>query len=256
MSGAAPSLTFPDNHIAELRFRRPDTANRLEPADLEIMLGHCATIQARPDVHVVVLAADGKTFSAGFDLNALATATHQAGQRHGGERMFERVGDALSRLRPILIAAMEGPVVGGSTDFALACDLRIGTIRVKLQMPAATIGVPLYAGALHRYVSRFGVDVAKRLVFLAETVPAEDLHRLGFLTELVAEGAAEARAYALARQIAAWPAAPLAAMKRTLNTAASGVAITDTTRADLDAAYDPAVIAERVAIMRAARAKR
>ncbi len=252
MSGDVPSLTFVGPSIAELRFRRPDNANRLEPVDLETMLGHLAAIEARTDIHVLIVSAEGKVFSAGFDLNALTNATHRAGERHGGERLFERVGDALARARPVVIAAIDGAVVGGSTDFALACDLRIGTPRVTLQMPAAKIGVPLYAGALHRYVSRFGIDVAKRLVFLAETIRAEELHRLGFLSELVADGEARARALALAAQIAALPAEPIAAMKRAMNSAAS-IAITREIRADLDAAYDPEVIAGRIAALRAAR---
>jgi enoyl-CoA hydratase len=261
MPADVPALTFPSAHVAELRLRRPDSANRLEPVDLEVMLAHLAAIEARPEIHALVFAADGKVFSAGFDLNALTTAAkpagaHLANQRHGGERLFERVGEALAHARPVVIAAIDGAVVGGSTDFALACDLRIGTPRTKLQMPAANIGVPLYAGALHRYVSRFGIDVAKRLVFMAETLTADDLLRIGFLSELVAEGEALPRAHALAAHIAALPAAPIAAMKRALNAVAAGVGIASETRADLDAAYDPAVIAARVAAMRQARSAR
>jgi enoyl-CoA hydratase len=256
MSGDVPSLTAIAPHVVELRLRRPDSANRLEPQDLEVLIRHCETIEQNTDIHAVVLAADGRIFSAGFDLNALtASADHAAGERHGGERMFERTADRLARLRPILIAAIDGAVVGGSTDFALACDLRIGTSRAKLQMPAARIGVPLYAGALQRYVSRFGIDVAKRLVFRAEMLGADELHRIGFLTELVPEGEAETRAHSIAAEIAALPPEPLAAMKRALNAFATGHDITPAIRADLDRAYDPAVIAARVKVVRSAQRK-
>jgi enoyl-CoA hydratase len=256
MSGDTPALTDIAPNVAEIRLRRPDSANRFEPRDLDVLIAHCDAIDARPDVHAVVLAADGKIFSAGFDLNALtaAGAAHRVGERHGGERRFEQAADRLARLRPILIAAIDGAVVGGSTDFAFACDLRIGTPRAKLQMPAAKIGIPLYAGALQRYVARLGIDTAKRLIFRAEMIGAEELHRLGVLTELVAEGQAEARARVIAQEIALLPAEPLAAMKRALNAFARGSDVTAEIRADLDRAYDPAVIAARVAAARAGRA--
>jgi enoyl-CoA hydratase len=255
MSGDVPALTIVAPHVAEIRLRRPESANRFEPRDLDVLFEHCEAIDARADIHAVVLAADGKIFSAGFDLNALsaAGAAHAPGERHSGERRFEKAADRLARLRPVLIAAIDGAVVGGSTDFAFACDLRIGTSRAKLQMPAANIGIPLYAGALQRYVARLGVDAAKRLIFRAEMIKADEMVRLGILTELVADGAAEARAREIALEIAALPPEPIAAMKRALNAFANGSPVTDQIRADLDRAYDPAVIAARIAVVRGKR---
>lgn len=251
MSGDSPSLTFPAPHVGELRLRRPDSANRLEPADLAAIIAHCAAIEANPDVHVLLVTADGRSFCAGFDLNALTAENDPNAGRHGGERMFERAANALAATRPISIAVLEGAVVGGGTDLALACDLRIGSPRTKMHMPAAKIGVPLYPSALQRYVSRLGLDVAKRLVFLAETIDAVEMQRIGMLTELVADGTADARARVIANEIAALPPRPLAAMKAALNAASTGGATHSDMRARLDAAYDPTEIARRVTAMRA-----
>ena len=250
MSGDTPSLTYPTAHVAELRLRRGDSSNRLEPRDLEAIIAHMAMIEANADVHVLLVTAEGKTFCAGFDLNALTAASSDHG-RHGGERAFERAANAIATARPVTIAVIDGPVVGGGTDIALACDLRIGTVRAKMLMPAAKIGVPLYASALQRYVSRLGLDAAKRLIFLAETIDAPEMKRIGMLTELV--DAADTRGRSLAAEIAALPPKPIAAMKAALNAAASGNATAPDMRARLDAAYDPAEIARRVAAMRAAR---
>jgi enoyl-CoA hydratase len=246
-----PSLTFPELHVAELRLRRGDRANRLEPRDLATILAHLKTIADRPDVHVLLVSAEGRTFCAGFDLGALTAAgadsTREPG-RHGGERDFERAANALATTRPITIAIIEGPVVGGGTDIALACDLRFGTSRAAMMMPAAKIGVPLYASALQRYVSRLGLDVAKRLIFLAETIDAAEMKRIGMLTELRED--ADARARVLAAELAGLPAKPLAAMKAALNAATTGEATSPDMRARLDAAYDAGEIARRVAAMR------
>jgi enoyl-CoA hydratase/carnithine racemase len=91
-----------------------------------------------------------------------------------------------------------------------------------LRMPAARLGLHYYPGGMQRYVSRLGVDNAKRLFLLAETIGAEELLRIGFLTELVAPEAlaetVEARAATLAAN------APLAVqgMKTALNDIARG----------------------------------
>lgn len=251
-SGDVPLLTFPQPHIAELRLRRGERANRLEPRDLTTILAHMEVIEARDDVHVLLVSAEGRTFCAGFDLGALTAAGggNERG-RHGGERDFERAANAIANARPLTIAIIDGPVVGGGTDIALACDLRIGTQSAKMQMPAAKIGVPLYASALQRYVSRLGLDMAKRLVFLAETIDAAEMQRIGMLTEL--RNDADARARALAGELAALPPRPLAAMKAALNAATTGHATSPDMRAKLDAAYDADEIARRVVAMRVKR---
>ncbi len=254
--GELPALTFPMPHIAELRLRRPERANRLEPRDLEAIITHLAVIETRADVHVLLVTAEGRSFCTGFDLGALTAAgggSERAKEpgRHGGERDFERAANAIATTRPVTIAIIDGAVVGGGTDIALACDLRIGTARAKMQMPAAKIGVPLYASALQRYVSRLGLDVAKRLVFLAETIDAAEMKRVGMLTELRDD--ADSRARALAVELADLPSRPLAAMKAALNAATTGDATSSDMRARLDAAYDADEIARRVVRMRATR---
>ncbi len=245
--GRPPTLTFHGPHIAEVRLCRGESANRLEPVDLTTLLAHMATIQASDDVHVVLVTAQGRSFCAGFDLGALTAGRGSVG-RNSGERDFERAANAIADVRPITIAVIEGAVVGGGTDIALACDLRIGTPSARMQMPAATIGVPLYASALQRYVSRLGLDVSKRLIFLAESIDASEMKRIGMLTELRDD--ADARARLLALELAALPQRPLAAMKAALNAATVGSATAPDMRARLDAAYDADEIARRVTAMR------
>ena len=75
---------------------------------------------------------------------------------------------------------------GGATDLALACDFRVGVHGMVLRMPAARIGLHYYPSGLRRYVSRLGVSAAKRLFLLAETLPADELLRIGYLDRCVA----------------------------------------------------------------------
>ena len=85
--------------------------------------------KADPAIRVLVLTGRGKSFSSGFHLGVLsgrekAEAPAQAPSPE--ENAFEAMCDKLEDLRVPTIVALNGPVYGGSTDLALACDFRIG----------------------------------------------------------------------------------------------------------------------------------
>lgn len=252
---STPVLTRPAQHVAKIELNRPANANRIQPDDLETLERLIDACEADEQVHALILTGRGKYFSAGYDLRALA-ASGTAGQTSDAsqESGFERVADRLESTRLLTVAAINGPVLGGATDLALACDIRIGEEHAYMLMPAARFGLPLYAGALQRYVSRLGINHAKRLVFMAEKTGAADMVRIGFLQEVLAADALPARALEIACMIADMPARPLAAMKQTLNAAAYGEGTAPAQRAALQAAYDGPEIARRILAARGQRA--
>ncbi|WP_158590538.1 enoyl-CoA hydratase/isomerase family protein [Noviherbaspirillum cavernae] len=254
---STPVLSRPAEHVAFIELNRPANANRIQPddlAELERLLDQC---EVDEQVHVLILTGRGKYFSAGYDLRALASGVGVNQRSHeGDDSAFEHVANRLESTRLITIAAINGPVIGGATDFALACDLRLGEESAYMLMPAARFGLPLYAGALQRYVSRLGLSHAKRLVFMAEKVPATDMLATGFLHEILPADALLARALAVGVDIAAMPSRPLAAMKQVLNAAAYGQGTAPDQRAALLAAYDGPAIAERAMAAQRQRASR
>lgn len=246
--GQSPSLTRPAAQVAEIRLRRPDQANRIEPGDLDLLLEQLDEVERDGSVHVLVLSADGRIFSAGFHLGALTDENRERPHRTADdESPFEQVANKIAGMRPVTIAALNGPVVGGSTDFALACDLRIGVPEASLMMPAGRIGLPLYASALRRYATRLGPDIAKRMIFTGKKVAAEELERIGFLTEIVPAGDLAARVLAVAEDIASLSPKPLTAMKRTIDAAAGAAGDIGAMRQMLADAYDAAEVRRRVA---------
>ena len=253
MSGTMPLLSFPAKHVALIELNRPGAANRIQPEDLGELRGHLAACEANEDVRALVLAANGPHFSAGFDLRALVAGLHAPERASEGESAFAALADQLEDTRLIVVAAIQGPVLGGATDLALACDLRIGCARSEMQMPAARFGLPLYAGALQRYVNRLGLNHAKRLVFTAETITAAEMLSIGFLTELVEPDDVRARALALAVRVAEMPPKPLAAMKRVLNASARGVGTAPEQHEVLRAALDGPGVAARIDSIRSKR---
>src|SRR3546814_17754360 len=83
------------------------------------------------------------------------------------------------------MSAIVGVEYGGGTDLSLACDFRVGTPAANMFMPAAKLGLHFYPGGMSRYISRLGLNQAKRLFLTAEKIEAEEMLRIGFLTELV-----------------------------------------------------------------------
>jgi enoyl-CoA hydratase/carnithine racemase len=113
-------------------------------------------------------------------------------------------------------------------------------------MPAARFGLPLYAGALRRYVEAFGPAKAKDLILTGATIPADELQRYGIVSEIVEDDALETGAIALAIRMAELPAVPAQAMKQAINAFAGSVIDEQTWRRTLNLAFDGPAILTRI----------
>lgn len=208
----APTLTI-DGAVATLQLNRPEVANRLNPDDLALIRRHIRTVNESPAL-VLRLRSTGKYFCSGFDIGRIGAGA-------GGSSFPETV-DALEDCRPVTIAVIQGGVFGGGTDLALACDFRLGAIGAEMFMPAARLGLHFYGRGMERYVSRLGLDTAKRLFLTAERIGAEEMLRCGFLTELLEPAALEQRVEQLTETIGGLAPLALCGMKKHLNRIARG----------------------------------
>jgi enoyl-CoA hydratase/carnithine racemase len=176
-----PSLEI-SGRRATIRLHRSRHRNRVEPGDIIRLMDYFDTVDANRDLRVLVMAASGPAFSAGFHLGGFAEDKEAAAKAPGFDVMVDR----FEKLRVPTIMRLQGGVYGGSTDLALTADFRIGVTGMEMFMPAARLGVHYYPGGLRRYVSRLGLNNAKRLFLTAEKLGAEELLRIGYLTQLVA----------------------------------------------------------------------
>lgn len=211
---ATPPILEMEGHLATLTLSRPDQGNRLSDGDLEVLAEHFETINVS-SVRVVRLRAQGRHFCAGYDVSDLASGA-------GGER-FEATMNALAALRPITVAEVQGGAYGGASDLLLACDFRLGSHAAKVSMPAARFGLHLYGGILRRYVSRLGLNTAKRMILATEPLEAQEMFQRGLLTHppCAAEELAASSQAIIDHLITLAPLA-LEGMKRHLNDIADG----------------------------------
>ena len=221
MAEAGPPTLHIDGHRATITLQRPQHGNRLHREDLQAMHGHLRQVAATPGLRVLLLAAAGRHFCTGFHLRELEEAKDNANAAQDPQA-FERLVDALEALPLPTVARLQGSVYGGATDLALACDFRVGVPGMVLRMPAAQLGLHYYPSGLQRYVSRLGLNAAKRLFLLAETVDAERLLQMGYLTRLVADDALDPEVDTLAEALAANAPLAVQGMKQSLNEIARG----------------------------------
>ena len=207
---------------ATIRLNRPKHLNRLQPEDLAALVKLFDRIEADTAIRVLVLTGTGRAFSAGYDLGSVAERAASASEQPSAGSAFEIVANRLEDLKVPTICRLNGGVYGGATDLALACDFRIGIEACELFMPAARLGLHYYKSGFARYVSRLGVNAAKKLFLTAQKIDATEMLQIGYLTALVPSEALDEEVDRLAAVLAGNAPVAVAGMKRAINEFARG----------------------------------
>jgi enoyl-CoA hydratase/carnithine racemase len=243
--------------IGRITLSRPAKLNALSIAVLEELAAAAAWFDERPEVKVVVVAGEGASFSAGFDLGDpswLAEGADPAANTRVGRAMA----DAIGSMGALTIASIRGHCIGGGVVLASACDLRVVADTARFRIPEVDLGIPLYWTGVPRLVRELGPALTKELVLTGRTFDAEEARSIRFANRLVPDAELEAATDALAAELAAKPGIVLRTTKRQVEDAApsvpAAVADVETDRAGwLAASADPearAVAAAYVASLR------
>jgi enoyl-CoA hydratase/carnithine racemase len=203
MTAADEILIARDGAVLTLTFNRPGARNALTWAMYEGLTRACEQVDADESIRVLVLrGAGGQAFVAGTDISqfqAFSGAADGIAYERDGDRRIGR----LEEVRKPVIAEIQGFAVGAGLRIAAACDLRIATPAARFGAPIArTLGNCLSADAYSRLVELLGPSRVTAFLFTAKLVTAEEAHAAGFVHEVVAPDAIEARVRALAEEIA------------------------------------------------------
>lgn len=216
MSEDAPILVAVDNSVATITLNRPERHNALGIEGLTLLSGILSELANNSEVRVILITGKGqKTFCSGAALDDLG-----AGAMTGDT--FAEVTDKLAGMAVPTICAFNGSAYGGGVELGLACDFRIGTESMRLFVPPARIGLCYPVNGIERFVSRLGVDTAKRLLLASEEFEGAELKALGYLTHVVAADELSSTAQQLAQRIANYAPLALKTMKQICDQVASG----------------------------------
>ncbi len=186
-----------DDGIATLTLRRPAKRNAVTYDMWLAIAGHCRALARDPSVRVLLVRGEGAHFCAGADIAGLADADQAQYQAANAA-----ADEALASFPKPTIAVITGACVGGGTELAVACDLRIADATARFGITPARLGLVYPAPAVARVVRLIGPSPAKHLLYSAELIDGERALRIGLIDELHPPGALSDRVAGLAALLA------------------------------------------------------
>ncbi len=192
----AVSVTHTDG-VAIIAIDRPEARNAVNLAVATGIAAALDELDRRDDLVVGVLTGTGGTFCAGMDLKAFLQGELPVLPGRGLAGLTEA-----PPAKP-LIAAVEGHVLAGGFEIALACDAIVAADDAVFGLPEVKRGLVAGGGGLLRLPRRLPYHVAMQLALTGEPLTAARAHALGLVNELAPSGGALRAARALASVIAA-----------------------------------------------------
>jgi enoyl-CoA hydratase/carnithine racemase len=179
-------------HILVVEMRREEKRNAVNQ-DLAYGIDAALnTLDDDPDLWAGILTGTPQVFSAGTDL---AAGERAATERGGSYGVIQR-----DRRKP-LVAAVEGPALGGGLEIVLACDLVVASTTARFGLPEVTRGVLPTCAALFRGPRAIPVNMAKELILTGVPIGAQRAYELGLVNRVTEPGRAVEVAVELAQQI-------------------------------------------------------
>ena len=230
---------------------RADEYNTITPTLRDELAAAIDAADADPEVHVILLRAEGRAFCAGYGLDWSTRAqaqepsepspdpqAQQRAQQGEAERSPRRVWDSVSDLRMIgsfvdvymklwyarkpTIAAVQGWCIGGGTDMVLCADLIVAGEGASFGYPPSRVwGTPTTA----MWVYRMGLERAKRYLLTGDEISARTAAEIGMILEVVPDSELQDRALTLARRMARVPTNQLVMLKLLCNQTAENMGL-------------------------------
>lgn len=181
------TLTFQhDGRIATLTINRPEALNALNNAVFADLHELFAELKAHPCAALIVTGAGEKAFVAGADIKEMEPMTPPQAREFAlrGQALFRQLEDFSFPT----IAAVNGFMLGGGCELALACDWIVASTKAKWGLPEVTLGLIPGCGGTQRLSRVIGKSLAKRVALTGETFTAEQGLSWGLFTQLAEPG--------------------------------------------------------------------
>jgi enoyl-CoA hydratase/carnithine racemase len=185
-------VTDRTEHLLVIRMCREEKRNAVDRRLADDLDAAFNLLEDDADLWVGILTGTDSVFSAGSDLTA------------GGDYWTERGGEygliRRHRRKP-LIAAVEGPALGGGLELVLSCDLVVASTTARLGLPEVKRGLVATCGALFRGPRSLPVNLAREMLLTGDPIDADRGYAAGLINVVTEPGEAVTAATALAQRI-------------------------------------------------------
>jgi enoyl-CoA hydratase/carnithine racemase len=182
---------------------------------LEEMAWTFDTLSDRSDVHVAILTGAGRVFCAGADIKSRSGREPQPGDHWQSSRAAREAYHSVRECQKPVIAALNGPALGGGLAFAASCDILVASENACLGLPEIDVG--LLGGGRHAQ-RLFGHSRLRRMMLTGHRVYGPELYRLGIVETCVPGDQLMSAAMEIATEIAAKSPIAIRLAKHALNT--------------------------------------
>lgn len=192
------TVARPAEAVAVISINRPEVKNAI---NLGMRRGICEAFLAfrkEPAVRCVVVTGTENVFAAGADLRELEGVGSADAFWEQAAQMWE----AIAGFKRPVIAAVEGPALGGGCELAMAADLVVAGETAVFGQPEVRVGLMPGAGGTQRLVRGAGKHRAMRLLLTGSVIGAAEAERLGLISQVVPGGQALQHAMGLAEELA------------------------------------------------------
>lgn len=174
--------------VATVTLNRPEVHNSFNDVLIAELSAALAGFAADAKIRAVVIAAAGKNFSAGADLNWMRlTAEYSADENRADALRAAQLMRALDQLPKPTIARVHGAALGGGTGLVACCDIAVTADSAMFGLSEVRLGI--VPAVISPYVvTAIGSRNARRYFLTGERFTAEEARRIGLVHEVVAHG--------------------------------------------------------------------
>jgi methylglutaconyl-CoA hydratase len=204
----------PSAHVAEVWLNRPEVRNAFNDGVIAELTQAFTTLGAEPALRAIVLGGHGKAFCAGADLSWMrAMADYSWEQNRADAQALSDMLWAIYSCPVPVIGRVHGDCYAGGMGLAAVCDVLVAAEGVSFCLSEARLG--LLPATIGPYVVKaMGEQAARRFFVTAERFSAAQARAMGFVHELVAPEALDAKVAELVATVAANGPAAARACKR------------------------------------------
>ena len=206
-----------DGAVAIATLSRPDKLNAFNDELGFAFLDAITKASEDESIRCIVITGEGRAFSSGEDLAALA-ATYESGETPPlGKTLTDRYNPvirAIRRAQKPVLAAVNGVAAGAGASVALACDFRIASEHAKLVLAFIKVGLVPDSAAVWFLARMIGTARTFKVAALGEPISSADALDLGLFDEVVSADRFKTRWSEFASELAAGPTEAFALTKR------------------------------------------